>query len=225
MMKIRVLAPVLYSDALVKKALQEYRAAASPGTEVSVAALANGTHTIEADLDIALAQPDTMRLAVEAEADGIDACAVACFSDPGVAGADADACANLSIAHLNGIGVTANETKAAELGKRACEDKSSLGCAVYANALVSGRGAAKDVEAGAKLFSIACEGGNTSACVATGKCLYYGLGLPRDADRASTLLVAACDKGSGEACRLLADWSLAGHTPPVPSGALNPVMF
>jgi TPR repeat protein len=142
-----------------------------------------------------------------------------------VAGADADACANLSIAHLNGIGVTANETKAAELGKRACEDKSSLGCAVYANALVSGRGAAKDVEAGAKLFSIACEGGNTSACVATGKCLYYGLGLPRDADRASTLLVAACDKGSGEACRLLADWSLAGHTPPVPSGALNPVMF
>jgi allantoin racemase len=87
MMKIRVLAPVLYSDALVKKALQEYRAAASPGTEVSVAALANGTHTIEADLDIAVAQPETMRLAVEAEADGIDACTVACFSDPGVAGA------------------------------------------------------------------------------------------------------------------------------------------
>jgi allantoin racemase len=87
MMKIRVLAPVLYSDALVDKALEEYRAAASPGTEVSVAALANGTRTIEADLDIALAQPDTMRLAVEAEADGIDACTVACFSDPGVAGA------------------------------------------------------------------------------------------------------------------------------------------
>jgi allantoin racemase len=87
MLKIRVLAPVLYSDALVDKALQEYKAAASPGTEVSVAALANGTRTIEADLDIALTQPDTIRLAREAEADGIHACTVACFSDPGVAGA------------------------------------------------------------------------------------------------------------------------------------------
>lgn len=86
-MRIRVLVPVLYSDALVKKAFDEYRAAASPATEVSVAALANGTNTIEADLDIALAEPDTMRLAQIAEADGIDACTIACFSDPGAAGA------------------------------------------------------------------------------------------------------------------------------------------
>lgn len=86
-MRIRVLVPVLYSDALVKKALNEYRASAAPATEISVAALANGTQTIEADLDIALAAPDTMRLAQTAEADGIDACTIACFSDPGAAGA------------------------------------------------------------------------------------------------------------------------------------------
>ena len=87
MVEIRVLAPVLYSDGLVAKALQEYRAAASPGTDVSIAALDNGTNTIESDFDIALAEPDTMRLAKQAEADGVDACTVACFSDPGVQGA------------------------------------------------------------------------------------------------------------------------------------------
>ena len=86
-MKIRVLVPVLYSDALVKKALNEYRAAAAPATEISVAALTNGTHTIESDLDIALAEPDTIRQAQTAEADGINACTIACFSDPGAAGA------------------------------------------------------------------------------------------------------------------------------------------
>jgi allantoin racemase len=63
-MQIRVLVPVLYSAELVEKALEEYRAAAAPGTDVSVACLANGTRTIESDLDIALAGPETMRLAV-----------------------------------------------------------------------------------------------------------------------------------------------------------------
>ena len=86
-MQVRVLVPVLYSAELVEKALEEYRAAATPGTDVSVACLANGTRTIESDLDIALAGPETMRLARQAQADGIDACAIACFSDPGMSGA------------------------------------------------------------------------------------------------------------------------------------------
>jgi uncharacterized protein len=137
---------------------------------------------------------------------------------------DADACANLGIAHLNGIGLEKDVVKATELGKRACEAKSALGCAIYANALMTGNGATQDVEAGAKLFAIACDGGNGTACVATGKALYYGVGVTRDTEKASTVLVAACDKGNGEACRLLADWSLAGRTAPPPSG-LNPVLF
>lgn len=141
------------------------------------------------------------------------------------ANADADACANLGIAHLEGIGVTKDETKAADLGKRACEGKSALGCMLYANALVTGKGATQHVERGALLFAIACDGGNTNACVATGKCLYYGVGVTRDTEKAGSMLVSACDKGSGEACRLLADWSLAGHTTPPASGAVSPVLF
>ncbi len=61
MVEIRVLAPILHSDGLVDKALREYGAAASPGTDVSIAALTNGTNAIESDFDIALAEPDTPR--------------------------------------------------------------------------------------------------------------------------------------------------------------------
>lgn len=138
---------------------------------------------------------------------------------------DADACANLAIANLNGIGTTKDETKAADLGRRACEGKSALGCAVHANALMTGKGASQDVEAGAKLMAIACDGGSVQACVVTGQCLYYGFGVTRDTEKAGTILASACDKGNGEACRLLADWSLAGRTAPPPSGAVSPVMF
>jgi allantoin racemase len=86
-MQIRVLLPVLPSPALIEKAIAEYRTVAGRSADISVACLGNGTSTIESDLDIALAQPETIRLARDAEADGIDACIVACFSDPGLDGA------------------------------------------------------------------------------------------------------------------------------------------
>lgn len=86
-MRIRILLPVLPSDALRDKAEAEYRAVAGDRAEVSVACLANGTATIESDFDIALSQPETITLARDAEAEGIDACIVGCFSDPGLQGA------------------------------------------------------------------------------------------------------------------------------------------
>lgn len=86
-MQIRVLLPVLPSVTLINKAMAEYRAVAGSSAQISLACLRNGTSTIESDLDIALAQPETIRLAREAEDEGIDACIVACFSDPGLDGA------------------------------------------------------------------------------------------------------------------------------------------
>jgi allantoin racemase len=80
----RILLPVLNSDVLAEKAAAEYRAAANGGAEISLACLPNGTRTIESDFDIALAQPETVRAAIQAENEGVDACIVACFSDPGV---------------------------------------------------------------------------------------------------------------------------------------------
>jgi allantoin racemase len=86
-MRMRVLLPVLPSAALGDKAATEYRAAAAGRAEISVACLPNGTATIESDLDIALSQPETIQLARQAELDGMDACVLACFSDPGLHGA------------------------------------------------------------------------------------------------------------------------------------------
>jgi len=86
-MRIRVIVPVLDSEELVGKAEHEYRSFARPGTEISAVPLARGTRSIEAEYDSALAAPETIRLIAEAEAEGIDAVSIACFTDPGLAGA------------------------------------------------------------------------------------------------------------------------------------------
>ena len=85
--RIRVVIPVLFSESLVEKARLEYDRAAGTGVAMSYACLANGTSTIESEFDLALAQPETIRECVRAEADGCDAVVIACFGDPGGAGA------------------------------------------------------------------------------------------------------------------------------------------
>lgn len=86
-MHIRVIVPVLDSKELVGKAELEYRSFAGDGVEISAVPLRRGTNSIEAEFDSALAAPEVMRLAREAEADGVDACTIACFTDPGLSGA------------------------------------------------------------------------------------------------------------------------------------------
>jgi allantoin racemase len=86
-MRIRVVIPVLYSEALVEKARDEYDRAAGAGIEMSYVCIENGTATIESEFDLALAQPETIRCCVQAEGEGIDAVVIACFGDPGGAGA------------------------------------------------------------------------------------------------------------------------------------------
>ena len=86
-MHIRVVVPVLHSDELVEKAREEYTNAARADTELSFVSISKGTQTIESQFDMALAQPETIRAIVEAESAGIDGCIVACFGDPGAAGA------------------------------------------------------------------------------------------------------------------------------------------
>ncbi len=86
-MHVRIVIPVLPSDALVEKCRHEYERAAAPGVELSFVCLAHGTSTIESEYDLALAQPDTIRRCCEAEADGADAAIIACFGDPGGLGA------------------------------------------------------------------------------------------------------------------------------------------
>ena len=85
--QIRVVIPVLFSESLADKARYEYDHAAGPGVAMSYACLTNGTATIESEFDLALAQPETIRECMRAESEGCDAVVIACFGDPGAAGA------------------------------------------------------------------------------------------------------------------------------------------
>jgi allantoin racemase len=85
--KIRVVIPVLDSEELVGKARDEYLRAAAPDVDLSFVAIPKGTDTIESQYDLALAQPETIRMVLEAERERIEACIIACFGDPGGSGA------------------------------------------------------------------------------------------------------------------------------------------
>jgi len=81
--RIRVVAPVIATP-LVPMVFQQYRAAARPDTEMSLATLDKGPPSIESRYDEALAVPDVVAKVVRAELDGMDAVIIDCMGDPGL---------------------------------------------------------------------------------------------------------------------------------------------
>jgi allantoin racemase len=79
--RIRVIGPVT-SDALGNTAFA--RSLGDISTEVDLVQLQRGPASIECEFEHAIAVPDTLRLIVEAEREGIDAVVVDCMADPGV---------------------------------------------------------------------------------------------------------------------------------------------
>jgi len=82
-MKIRVIEPVT-SEGLDETTVEEFSRVASPDTELSVVHLDQGPASIESRYEAALAAPDVVRKAIEAEKDGMDAVVSNCMDDPGV---------------------------------------------------------------------------------------------------------------------------------------------
>jgi allantoin racemase len=82
-MHIRIINPTIIRSWEEESRLA-YQQAASPGTTVSVATLEWGVASIESYRDHALAIPDILNKAVEAERAGVDAIIVDCMGDPGV---------------------------------------------------------------------------------------------------------------------------------------------
>ncbi len=95
-MKICVVIPVLHSEELVAKAVDEYTRAAAPGTELTFVALDRGTYTIESEFDVVLNQPATLRAVQKAGAAGAQAVILACSGDPAGAAAKS-ACTGTSM--------------------------------------------------------------------------------------------------------------------------------
>jgi allantoin racemase len=82
-MKIRVVIPVCHST-FNDETLHEFRQYASPGTEISVANIADGPRSIESEYEEAMSVPGILALVQQAERDGCDAAISDCFGDPGV---------------------------------------------------------------------------------------------------------------------------------------------
>jgi len=82
-MRIRVVAPVIATP-LVPMVFEQYRAAARPDTEMSLATLDKGPPSIESRYDEALAVPDVIAKVARAELDGMDAVIIDCMGDPGL---------------------------------------------------------------------------------------------------------------------------------------------
>jgi allantoin racemase len=81
--KIRVISPVVGRE-LGAGTLEELSPAARPDTELSSVTLDKGPASIESSYEAALAVPDVVAKAVQAEKDGVDAVISNCMDDPGV---------------------------------------------------------------------------------------------------------------------------------------------
>jgi allantoin racemase len=79
--RIRVITPVT-GDGLGDAGFA--RSLGDASTEVDLVQIERGPASIESEFEHAIAVPDTLRLIVEAERDGVDAVVVDCMADPGV---------------------------------------------------------------------------------------------------------------------------------------------
>lgn len=82
-MHIRIVVP-LATASFDRDVAAEFAACAAPDTEITVAHLDEGPSSIESECEEALAVPDFLRKAREAERAGCDAVICDCFGDPGV---------------------------------------------------------------------------------------------------------------------------------------------
>jgi allantoin racemase len=78
---VRIVTPITTSDFRDPYAIE---ALAAPGLIVSASQISKGPGSIESEYEAALAAPDTVRLIVEAEREGVDAVIIDCMGDPGM---------------------------------------------------------------------------------------------------------------------------------------------
>lgn len=83
-MHIKVIAPVLPPEVPPDSVVEELAADLPEPDEVTVDYIDDGPASVEGEYDKVLAAPDTVRIAVEAEADGFECCVIDCMADPGL---------------------------------------------------------------------------------------------------------------------------------------------
>jgi len=122
----------------------------------------------------------------------------------------AKACDELGNLFHDGFGVHRDDTRAAQLFRKACKGKNSDGCADDARATALGEGQTANAKTALPRLEQMCTAGSARACGNLGDLFVRHLGSPQDATRVEALLSQACDKGFARACSNLA--SIAFHT-------------
>ena len=113
---------------------------------------------------------------------------------------DLESCRNLAVLYSEGLGVTPDRTRAAELFGRACDGSNLAACNALALARAEGSGIPRDAASAVPLFEKACDGGYGLACRNLGLLLRDGRGIEADLGRAAKVLDRACSLGAPFAC-------------------------
>lgn len=110
----------------------------------------------------------------------------------------------LGLAHDVGLGgFSPDQSKAAELYRRACELGELRGCSNHGAKQFDGLGVPEQAAEGAAQFRKACEAGLAIGCSNLATAYLDGKGVEQDAEEGRSLLVQACAGGYGIACRRL----------------------
>lgn len=121
------------------------------------------------------------------------------------AGGIGNGCFLLGEMYEKGNGVQQDDVKAAELYKKACNNKNMKGCGSLGYMYKAGRGVKKDYPKAAELYERACNGGNGGACWRLSRMYGKPLGswdkeeLKQDCNKAVELLEKAWELGEAEA--------------------------
>ncbi len=112
MTKLVMVLPILKFEELERRTRQECELITRKGIQVQVVSLEEGPASIECEYDVVAAEPGILRTVKEAEKNGVNACMISCFGDPGI-----DAAREIARIPVIGAGETSMYL-AAMLGQR-----------------------------------------------------------------------------------------------------------
>ncbi len=143
-----------------------------------------------------LAAPAAAPATCNAEAPHPDAGACEALCQHG----DAGACSDLGLLYRRGRVVARDDSKAAELYKRACDAGFVRGCANLAVLYEIGEGVSRDYARSMSLSQSSCQHGDPIACHNQAILYLHGEGVAVNVARASQLFERSCDGGWAQSC-------------------------
>lgn len=130
-----------------------------------------------------------------------DAARAAKYDELGCTKGVLSACSNLSSLVFYGQGgIAADEVRALELARKACDGGFAGGCFNQAFVLAEGSKAVRDEGAAAKTYERACKAGHLGGCRNFGLHLMTGRGVAADEKRGATFYERACTGGDAAGC-------------------------